>query len=275
MQVIAGTLARYFGLRFLNAALMVFVSIFALIAPIDYIELMRRATDVPDVSLLLVAKTSLFRVPQLCERMLPFCVLIGAMFCYLNLSRRMELVVARAAGMSAWQFVAPAAIMAFLLGIFATTVYNPVSAFLQEQSKRYETELFGQDTNALSSAGGSFWASQKDESGQKAIINAKSSRDQGISLTGVSVFLFDTAGHFRQRVEARTAELQTGVWILKEARVYALSTLPVDAPEYSGQDEPNAGTGPGKLCDTRICVFLGPARVYQHRGTRWSRGRRL
>ena len=232
MPIVSGTLSRYFGLRFLNAALMVFFSIFVLIAPIDYIELMRRATDVPDVSLLLVAKTSLFRVPQLCERMLPFCVLIGAMFCYLNLSRRMELVVARAAGMSAWQFVAPAALVAFLLGVFATTVYNPVSAYLQEQSKRYEAELFGQDTNALSGAGGSFWASQKDETGQKAIINAKSSRDQGISLTGVSVFIFDSTGHFKQRVEASTAALEDGAWLLRDARVTALATLPVDEPEY-------------------------------------------
>ena len=56
----------------------------------------------------MVAKTSFFRVPQLTERLLPFSVLVGAMACYLALSRRNELVVARAAGMSAWQFVAPA-----------------------------------------------------------------------------------------------------------------------------------------------------------------------
>ena len=48
---------------------------------------------------------------------MPFCVLIGAMSCYLNLSRRLELVVARAAGMSAWQFIAPALIVALLLGV--------------------------------------------------------------------------------------------------------------------------------------------------------------
>ena len=92
-----------------------------------------------------MAKTSLYRVPQVTERIMPFCVLIGAMSCYLNLSRRLELVVARAAGMSAWQFIAPALIVAFVLGVFATTVYNPVSAILQERSKRYEAELFGKN----------------------------------------------------------------------------------------------------------------------------------
>src|SRR5450756_65703 len=149
MPILGGTLARYLGLRFLNAVLLVFAGIFGLVALIDYIELMRRAADIPNVSAILVAKTSLYRVPQVTERMLPFCVLIGAMSCYLNLSRRLELVVARAAGMSAWQFISPALIVAFLLGVLATTVYNPVSAILQERSKRYEAELFGQNPSAL------------------------------------------------------------------------------------------------------------------------------
>ena len=128
MPIIAGTLARYFGLRFLNAVLVVFAGIFALVALIDYIELMRRAGDIPNVSAALVAKTSFYRVPQVVERILPFCVLIGAMSCYLNLSRRLELVVARSAGMSAWQFVMPAIVAAFVFGIIATAIYNPISA---------------------------------------------------------------------------------------------------------------------------------------------------
>ena len=115
MPIIAGTLARYFGLRFANAVLVVFVGIFALVALIDYIELMRRAGDIPNVSAALVAKTSFYRVPQVVERILPFCVLIGAMTCYLALSRRLELVVARAAGVSAWQFISPALASAIVL----------------------------------------------------------------------------------------------------------------------------------------------------------------
>src|SRR5450755_4631214 len=136
MPLIGGTLGRYIGMRFLNTVLMVFCGIFALVALVDYIEMMRRANDILHVSAALVAKASLYRVPQIAERIMPFCVLIGTMACYLNLSRRLELVVARAAGLSAWQFIAPAVIVALLLGAFATTVYNPISAILQERSKR-------------------------------------------------------------------------------------------------------------------------------------------
>src|SRR5260221_8605662 len=90
-----------------------------------------------------VAETSLFRVPQLLEKMMPFCILIGAMTCYLALSRRLGLVVARAAGVSAWQFIAPALASAIVLGILATTAHNPMSPKFRELSQRMEAELFG------------------------------------------------------------------------------------------------------------------------------------
>ncbi|HEY6833949.1 MAG TPA: LPS export ABC transporter permease LptG [Pseudolabrys sp.] len=225
------TLTRYFGIRFLNTVLLVFLGIFGLVALLDYIELMRRASDIPNVSAILVAKTSIYRVPQVTERILPFCVLIGAMSCYLSLSRRLELVIARAAGMSAWQFISPALIVAFLIGVFTTTVYNPVSAVLQERSKRLEAELFGENNSAMLGGGGTFWLSQRSDDGQ-AIINAKSSRAQGVTLDGVSVFTFDPGGHFTSRIEARAAVLEPGTWKLLDARIYVLGTLPADHAEY-------------------------------------------
>ena len=214
----------------MNAVLVVFVGIFALVTLIDYIEMMRRAGDVPNVSAVLVAKTSIYRVPQVVERILPFCVLIGAMSCYLNLSRRLELVIARSAGLSAWQFVTPALGVAFVLGIIATTIYNPISAVLQERSKRFESELFGQTANSLRQSG-TFWVSQRTDEGQ-AIINAVSSRDQGINLNGVSVFTFDNDGRFKQRFEARAAVLEPGAWRLRDARIYSVGVLPAIQSEY-------------------------------------------
>jgi lipopolysaccharide export system permease protein len=147
------------------------------------------------------------------------------------LSRRLELVVARSAGLSAWQFVAPAILVAFVLGVAATTIYNPISAILQERSKRLEVELLTHKSNALSRGGGPFWIGQRTDEGQ-AIINAGSSRDQGINLNGVSVYTFDPEGRFKQRIEARAALLEPGAWLLRDARVYALGVLPARQLEY-------------------------------------------
>jgi lipopolysaccharide export system permease protein len=231
--MIPGTLQRYFGMRFLGAAVAVFAFVFVLAAMLDFVELMRRTADVPNVSALRVAQTSLFRVPQISERIMPFSVLIGAMVCYLSLSRRLELVVARAAGVSVWQFIAPAAIVALLLGVLATTVYNPLSATLDEQSKRLETRIFGERTDAslYTTGGGTFWLSQRTRGGH-SILNATTSVQQGVVLGGVTVLQFDTTGLFRQRIEAPRAVLQAGHWRLQDARVYATGAAPVGPGDY-------------------------------------------
>src|ERR1700743_3099215 len=143
MSMMTNTLGRYFAGRFVIAALGVFASIFLLLVLVDYIEMVRKTSVVATASAVMVAETSLFRVPQLLEKLMPFCMLIGAMTCYLALSRRLELVIARAAGVSAWQFIAPALVAAIILGVLATIAYNPMSANLRELSKRMEAELFG------------------------------------------------------------------------------------------------------------------------------------
>ena len=133
----------------------------------------------------MVAKISLFRVPQIGERILPFCVLIGAMSCFLGLSRRLELVVSRAAGMSAWQFIAPALVVALAVGVLATTIYNPIAAILQEKAKRLEAEVSGNNSEGLQATVNGFWVSQRSDAGQ-SIINAQGSREQGVLLSKVS-----------------------------------------------------------------------------------------
>jgi lipopolysaccharide export system permease protein len=228
--MIAGTLQRYFGMRFLTAVLAVFAGTLALTAMIDFLELMRRTGDLKDVSGFFVAKITLFRVPFVTERVLPFAVLVGAMFCYLNLSRRLELVVARSAGMSAWQFIAPAILIAWLIGAAMTTVYNPISASLREQSTRLEGELFGRDSG-FRSAGTGFWLRQRSDEGQ-AIINAKASRQQGVQLAGVSIFRYDPSGHFHDRIEAKIATLEPGYWRLEEARFYASGVAPTERETF-------------------------------------------
>jgi lipopolysaccharide export system permease protein len=224
--MIARTLSRYFGWRFLSAVLAVFAGTLVLTAMIDFLELMRRTGDLKEVSALFIAEITLFRVPFITERVMPFAVLVGAMFCYLNLSRRLELVVARAAGISAWQFITPAIVIAWLMGALTTTIYNPISATLREQSTRLEAELFGRDAG-FRRPGSGFWLRQRSDEGQ-AVINAKSSRGQGIELGGVSIFRLDLAGHFRDRIEARSATLEPGYWRLEEARFYASGVAPVD-----------------------------------------------
>jgi lipopolysaccharide export system permease protein len=203
-----------------------------LLVLVDYIEMVRKTSGLVEVSAVTVAETSLFRVPQLLERMMPFCVQIGAMTCYLALSRRLELVVARAAGVSAWQFIAPALASAILLGILATTTYNPMSANLRELSKRMEADLFGSAPGGGVQDASGFWINQVNSDGQ-AIINAARSEQQGVRLTGLTVFRFDNDYQFKERIEAQAATLEEGRWLFKSVRRYTLDGPPAEQDSFS------------------------------------------
>jgi lipopolysaccharide export system permease protein len=227
--MVAGTLSRYFGFRFLRSVTGTFFGVIALAAMIDYVELLRRSSDWPKATALILAEISLFRVPQLSERIMPFAILVGAMSCYLTLSRRLELVVARAAGVSAWQFVAPSMVAAFVFGAVATTVYNPLAALMHERSKRLESDMIGEVPAAENTAG--FWVRQRSADGA-AIINAKSSREQGAQLGGVSAYTFDSQGQFLERIEAKSASIEPGYWLFNDARIYANGDPPIQQDTY-------------------------------------------
>jgi lipopolysaccharide export system permease protein len=229
--IATGILSRYFARRFVTTVVAVLFAVFVLVVLVDYVESMRRASGVANVSTWTVVRISLYRVPQVTEKILPFCVLVAAMTCYLGLSRRLELVVARAAGMSAWQFVAPAVLAAFFMGVIATAAYNPVAASLKERSKRLESEMSGERPTGLLESGGGYWLRQRSPDGQ-SIINATTSREQGASLDGLTIFTFDTSGKFRERIAAKSARLEPGHWRLTSARVYENGVLPRDYSSY-------------------------------------------
>ena len=227
---ILGTLGRYLFWRFLRTILLAFLGVFVLIYLIDLVELLRRIGDVAGISASFIAFLSLLRIPALAEQILPFAVLFGAMIAFLNLSRRLELVVARAAGVSVWQFLAPPAVAALSIGIVSVALYNPLSATLKARADAIETEIFGK--GADSAAGTSLWIRQKSPDGQ-AIIRAERSGENGATLGGVSAFVFDPRGRFHERIEAATAKLRPGAWDLRDVRIVAVGEEPRSVDTYS------------------------------------------
>ena len=224
-------LARYFAGRFVIASIATFAAIFVLIITVDYIELMRRAGGLAHVSGLFVAQTALFRVPLSLEKLMPFCILIGAMVSFLALSRRLELVIARASGISAWQFTTPALLSALALGTLATIVYNPLSAEMLERAKGMERKIFTDGAPTLQDGAG-FWLNQSTSEGQ-SVINAARSQGQGAVLTGISVFRYDTSGIFRERIEAQEATLELGRWVFKQVRRYTLDNPVIEQDTFT------------------------------------------
>ncbi len=216
------TLGRYIALRFTKAIAVVFLTVFGLIYMLDFVELIRRTSDVPGASNLLLARLAFFRTPAVAEQVFPFAVLFGAMVSLLGLSKKLELVVARAAGISAWQFLSPPLIVATALGAAMAAVYNPLSAVLKERAATIENRLFNHNRDTVS---GDIWIRQRSIDGQ-AIIRATTADFPAGEIGGVTVFAFTPSGAFLQRIEGSRARLEAGYWTISDARISSPGTEP-------------------------------------------------
>jgi lipopolysaccharide export system permease protein len=230
VAMIGRTLGAYLSKRFLRAVIGVFAVLFGLVFVLDFVETLRRASDVEGVNAASLAILSLLRVPAILEQTLPFVVLFGAMGSFLAMSRRLELVVARASGVSAWQFLAPAIFLAGVIGLFAAMVFNPLSAGLKAEADAREAQIFGKDSQSTSREGR--WIRQRSVDGQ-AVIRAASSENQGLILNNVTVFAFDSDGRFKERIEAQKARLEEGLWRLSKVRVLVPDEQPTSHDTYT------------------------------------------
>jgi lipopolysaccharide export system permease protein len=136
-------------------------------------------------------------------------------------------VVARAAGISAWQFLQPGLLVALSLGIVTVTIYNPLSASLKEQGSKLESRIF---SHKAKGSGPELWIRQKSLDGQ-AVIRADAAV-VNTTLTNVAAFVFDKEGHFQERVESTSATLQEGFWEFRNARVFTTIEEPQSYATY-------------------------------------------
>jgi lipopolysaccharide export system permease protein len=209
-----GVLGRYFAGRYTRAVLGVFAAVLGLIFTLDFVDTLRRAGEVKGASGPLIAWLAVLHTPIVAEQALPFVVLIGAMTAFLNLSRRLELAVARSAGLSVWQFLRPALLVALLLGAAEVAAFNPLSTAMKRHAAGLEAKLFG---SAAREAGG-FWLRQKTGDGQSIVHVDGRDLEKGVFL-GIEVYNFDLGGVFDQRVEAKSGVLRDGYWELRDAEV--------------------------------------------------------
>lgn len=245
--MIGRTLGLYFARRFAASIFIVLATIFGLIYTLDFVELMRRAGDAVGASTGTMAKLALYRTPATAEQVIPFGMLFGAMATFIGLSRKLELVVARAAGYSAWQFLTPALLVAVAIGGFVTTAYNPVSTILKDRANDMEAHIFRRGGATL---GRVIWLRQRSVDGE-AIIRATSLDSVTDTLRSVQFLLLDDQGQLLERIEAPTAVLRNGYWRLENARVVSVDLEPETVPVYlvasnlSG-DEVRSALGPGQ-----------------------------
>ncbi len=223
------TLMTYVARRFAAMALLMVLSLSALVALFDLIELLRRAATRPEANFALVAQIAALRVPYVAMQILPFAVLLGGIIAFWRLTRFSELVVARAAGISAWGFLAGPVLVALLLGLGASTALSPLSSAMLARAERLD-QLYLRNVGGITAlAGGRLWLRQADEGLQPqgvAIISGRpmATRElrpgEALRLVEVTIWRLSADDRPLARIEAASGLLQPGRWRFEGAMMF-------------------------------------------------------
>ena len=185
---------------------------------IDFVEVSRNAPPNVETSVIQTLGLTLMKSPNVILLLLPFAFLFGVLAAFVNFNRRSELVAMRAAGISAWRFIFPAAGAAFAIGLVTIVALSPAASWLDGLYSRASARLGSEITAGEPT---DTWLRQGDGQTQ-VVIHARSRRSPGDRLQDVSMFVYtaDDEGRleFSRRIEAREAVLKRGFWQLTDAR---------------------------------------------------------
>lgn len=215
------TLSVYIGRIFLVRMAVVFCGILLLVFLGDSVEMLRQHASRETVTPMTAIGLSLLKLPNITEKALPIAVLIGAMWAFTTLNRQKELVIARASGVSAWQFLTPAIFISVLAGIFVVLIYNPVAATMFSQYARLEAQWLRGQTSLIAVSDTGLWLRQA-ENGNQSVLHALRIDDRGDVLLGledVTVFTFEGTNEFQRYITADSARLEEPFWRLENAYV--------------------------------------------------------
>jgi lipopolysaccharide export system permease protein len=218
------TISAYFGRHFAFAVLIMLAALSALVSLFDFLELLRESAAAPSAGFGTIVQIELFRLPWTLLQILPFAVLLGGIIAFWRLARSSELVVARAAGISVWQFLAVPVLIATLFGAVGTGAMSPLSAIMYGRAETLYNLYLKPGGGPLSLNGGQLWVRQADkglDSNGVAVLHAGDVqlRDNVLRADTVTVLRLDSQTMLLQRLEARHATLDDGAWDLSQVSV--------------------------------------------------------
>lgn len=210
------TLNRYMATAYIVNLLLGLLILLGVVYLFDTVELLRRAAKREDVPFSLVMEMGLLKLPEVGQVLFPFAVLFSAIFTFWQMTRRYELIVVRAAGLSVWQFLAPVLAVAMGVGILMTTLINPLGALLLGRFEHLESTYLNPETSQITLLEGGLWLRQQAEDGH-AILHAGKVSLPAWELHDVMVIFFGAEDRFLRRIDAPRAELKDGQWLFRDA----------------------------------------------------------
>ena len=200
-------LSRQFFLNFLGWLTILLMVIYL----IDTLELIRRAASHPEVTFAQIAKMSFFQLPEVGQQLFQFAVLFGGLFTFWRLTRTSELVVLRAVGVSAWEFLMPAILVAVAIGVVKVTVINPIGSAFSAKFEQMDNTLLRGKTSTIDLSAGGLWLRQSAPDSY-TIIHARNVDSSTWKLKDVSIYFLTNTDVLTGRLDAPDAALVGTNW---------------------------------------------------------------
>lgn len=226
------TLSRYIGKKFTLITCATILALTGLISLFDFIDLLRRAAAHPETSLAIVLKIAALHIPYYVIYILPFGILLGGIICFSRLARSSELVVTRAAGISAWQALASPALCAGVMGLIVSLGFSSLSSYSYAKAIALdETWLRGhhslEEINIQN-----VWLRENDDTltphGEAIFhIDLLDQRGGVLQASSITLFRLDHNMALLARIEAPKGELSHNVWQLHQAVLHSVSHPPL------------------------------------------------
>lgn len=213
-------LHAYFAHRFLFTFLALMAAFSTLLYLIDLMEQLRIFSK-HDVAFSQILVLTLLHAPENIHPFLPLIMTLSTVALFLSLARSSELVAVRAAGRAALVTLLAPVATAFVIGLVMVTMFNPFTAATSKQYMNLAEKLSTGAESTLSVSGEGLWLRQGGREGQTVIHAARSNSD-GTALIGVTFVAYAPGGGPVRRIEAASAELIDGAWLLHDAKVWPL-----------------------------------------------------
>ena len=212
-----------------------------------------------------MTKIAFIKIPYLLHESVPFLIFIASVLAFAKISKSNEYTIIKASGVSVWQFLLPFLLISFVFGVLFVMVLNPIAASLKDYNRKIESKYsLSEKDSMLSFSGSGLWFVDKFDSPdqQKRIVHARYLDVKELQLVDVSFLVVDKDYNFIERIDAQTATLSKGQWLINNSVIFSanelakkedLVQLPTEFKEY---DLKNSFVDPESISIWRLGHFI-------------------
>jgi Predicted permeases len=209
------TLSGYLVKTFLKWVLITAAAVGSIFALFDFLELLRRTSAKPLVTLELVLKMFAYRFPSYFQDILPFVIFFAAILTLWRLNKNQEFLIIKASGVSIWQFLLPLSAIALVIGLSDLLIMNSFAAKLVARYYTLENRYIHERDNPVTVSEHGFWLRENVQD-HHFILHAKHFDVSQAAFYNLELYNFSDRDEFIERFDAKIAKIEGSYIKLQE-----------------------------------------------------------